>query len=119
LHEVLLKRRFLRPTKFIDCTAAQQGGSTAVRNFLDNATQLALLRVDWRFRKNWESVADVRMPELRDISQRRQGALASIYRYLGPKMKVGIGYNFTAFSDDLTDLSFDHNGLFLNLIPTQ
>ena len=27
--------------------------------------------------------------------------------------------NFTAFSDDLTDLSFDHNGMFLNLIVTQ
>jgi hypothetical protein len=91
----------------------------AVRNFLDNAAQLAVLRVDWRFRKNWESLAEVRMLELRDISQRRQGALASIYRYIGPKMKVGIGYNFTDFSDDLTDLSFDHNGVFLNLIVTQ
>jgi hypothetical protein len=34
-------------------------------------------------------------------------------------MKVGIGYNFTDFSDDLTDLSFDHNGVFPNLIVTQ
>jgi predicted porin len=91
----------------------------AVRNFLDNAAQLAVVRVDWRFRKNWESLAEVRVLGLRDIGQRRQGALASIYRYIGPKMKVGIGYNFTAFSDDLTDLSFDHNGVFLNLIVTQ
>jgi flagellar motor protein MotB len=91
----------------------------AVRNFVDNAAQLGVLRVDWRFRKNWESLAEVRVLELRDINQRRQGALTSIYRYLGPKMKVGIGYNFTAFSDDLTDLSFDHKGLFLNLIVTQ
>jgi hypothetical protein len=45
--------------------------------------------------------------------------LASVYRYLSPKMKVGIGYNFTAFSDDLTDLRFDHNGVFLNPIVTQ
>ena len=91
----------------------------AVRNFLDNAAQLAVLRVDWRFRKNWESLAEVRMLELRKIGQRRQGALTSIYRYIGPKMKIGIGYNFTAFSDDLTDLSFDHNGIFLNLIVAQ
>jgi hypothetical protein len=91
----------------------------AVRNFVDNAAQLGVLRVDWRFRKNWESLAEGRVLELRDIRQRRAGALASIYRYIGPKMKVGIGYNFTAFSDDLTDLSFDHKGVFLNLIVTQ
>jgi hypothetical protein len=91
----------------------------AVRNFLDNTAQLGVVRVDWRFRRNWESLAEVRVLELRDINQRRQGALASIYRYFGPKMKVGIGYNFTAFSDDLTDLSFDHSGVFLNLIVTQ
>ena len=59
-----------------------------------------MVRVDWRFRKNWESLAEIGMLELRDISQCRQGALASIYRYIGPKMKVGVGYNFTAFSDD-------------------
>ena len=91
----------------------------AVRNFVGNAAQLGVLRVDWRFRKNWESLAEVRVLELRDISQRRQGALISIYRYIGPRMKVGVGYNFTAFSDDLTDLSFDHNGVFLNLIVAQ
>jgi hypothetical protein len=91
----------------------------AVRNFVDNAAQLGVLRVDWRFRKNWESMVEGRVLDLRDISQRRAGALTSIYRYLGPKMKVGIGYNFTAFSDDLTDLSFDHRGVFLNLVVTQ
>jgi hypothetical protein len=30
-------------------------------------------------------------------------------------VKVGVGYNFTDFSDDLTDLSFDHRGAFLNV----
>ena len=27
-------------------------------------------------------------------------------------------YNFTDFSDDLTDLSYDHQGAFVNLIGT-
>ena len=91
----------------------------AVRNFVDNAAQLGVLRVDWRFREDWESLTEVRVLELRDISQSRQGALTSVYRYIGPNIKVGVGYNFTAFSDDLTDLSFDHDGVFLNLIVTQ
>jgi hypothetical protein len=28
---------------------------------------------------------------------------------------MGLGYNFTDFSDDLTQLNFVHQGLFLNL----
>jgi hypothetical protein len=38
-----------------------------------------------------------------------------VSRYLNPRFKAGLGYNFTDFSDDLTDLSFDHRGVFLNL----
>ena len=42
-----------------------------------------------------------------DLKERRSGALVVLYRYLGEHFKVGVGYNFTDFSDDLTDLSFD------------
>ena len=31
-------------------------------------------------------------------------------------MKAGVGYNFTEFSEDLTDLSFNHQGVFINMI---
>ena len=41
-----------------------------------------------------------------------------MYRYVGKHLKVGAGYNFTDFSDDLTDLSYDHQGAFLNVIGT-
>jgi hypothetical protein len=88
------------------------------REFFDNAAQLVVLRVDWRFRKGWESLAEVRMLDLPDVSQRRSGALAGIYRYFGEHLKAGAGYNFTDFSDDLTDLSYDHQGAFVNLIGT-
>jgi hypothetical protein len=88
-------------------------------NFFDNAAQLAVLRVDWRFRKDWEGLAEVRTLVLRDVSQRRRGALAAIYRYIGKNLKFGVGYNFTDFSDDLTDLRYDHKGVFINLIGTK
>jgi hypothetical protein len=54
------------------------------------------------------------MLHLPDLDERRTGALVSISRYLGDHFKVGIGYNFTDFSEDLTDLSYDHHGFFLN-----
>jgi hypothetical protein len=53
-----------------------------------------------------------------NLNERRSGALISIYRYLGENFKVGVGYNFTDFSDDLTDLGYDHQGVFFNLIGT-
>ena len=88
------------------------------RNFFDNAAQLVVLRVDWRFLKGWESLVELRMLDLPDVSQRRIGALTAFYRYFGEHLKAGVGYNFTDFSDDLTDLSYDHQGVFLNVIGT-
>jgi hypothetical protein len=89
------------------------------QNFFDNSAQLAVVRGDWRFRKNWESLIEARMLDLRDLSQRRSGALAAIYRYVGPNVKVGAGYNFTDFSDDLTDLRFNHRGVFFNIVAAK
>jgi hypothetical protein len=91
----------------------------AQRQFFDNAARLSVLRVDWQFLKGWESLAEARMLELPDVSQRRRGALTAIYRYIGPNMKVGAGYNFTDFSDDLTDLRYDHKGVFVNFVVTK
>ena len=87
--------------------------------FFDSPAQLGVLRMDYRFIKGWESMAEVRMLELPDISQRQNGALAAIYRYLGKNLKVGAGYNFTDFSDDLTDLKYNHKGAFFNIIATK
>jgi len=89
------------------------------RNFYDNAAQLAVFRVDRRFLKQWEGLAEVRMLDLPDVSQRRSGALAAIYHHIGKDLKVGAGYNFTNFSDELTDLKYNHKGVFLNLIGTK
>jgi hypothetical protein len=86
--------------------------------FFDNTAHLVVLRADWRFLKGWESLAELRTLDLPDVSQRRSGALFGIYRYVGKHLKVGAGYNFTDFSDDLTDLSYDHQGVFVNLIGT-
>jgi flagellar motor protein MotB len=88
------------------------------QQFFDSAAQLVVLRADWRFRKGWESVVEGRLLDLPDVDQRRGGALVGIYRYVGKNLKVGAGYNFTDFSDDLTDMSYRHQGAFVNVIGT-
>ena len=83
--------------------------------FFDNGASLYVIRGDYTFRKNWELLVEARMLDMSDLNESRTGALATISRYLGDHLKIGVGYNFTDFSDDLTDLSFDHHGVFLNL----
>jgi hypothetical protein len=55
------------------------------------------------------------MLDMPDLNESRTGMLTTISRYLGDHLKIGIGYNFTDFSDNLTDLSYDHHGVFLSL----
>ncbi len=45
----------------------------------------------------------------------KQGFLVGVDRDLSKNFRMGAGYNFTEFSDDLTDFDYDHKGGFLNL----
>jgi predicted porin len=83
--------------------------------FFDNNASLYVIRSDYRFRKNWEVLVEARLLDMPDLNDSKMGALATVSRYLGDHLKIGLGYNFTDYSDDLTDLSFDHHGIFLNL----
>jgi hypothetical protein len=87
-------------------------------DFFDNDAHLFIVRGDWRILKNWEGQIEGRVLELPDLDERKSGALVTIYRQLGDNFKVGVGYNFTDFSEDLTDLSYDHQGVFFNLVGT-
>ena len=86
--------------------------------FFDNNASLYVVRGDYRFGKNWEVLLEGRLLDMPDLDESRSGALATVSRYFGDHVKVGLGYNFTDFSSDLTDLGFDHKGFFLNLTGT-
>jgi hypothetical protein len=86
--------------------------------FFDNSAHLLVLRADWRFHVDWEAVTEARVLDLPDVDQRRSGALVGVYRSMGQHLKIGAGYNFTDFSDDLTDLGYDHQGAFVNVVGT-
>ncbi len=83
--------------------------------FFDNTADLYVLRADFRFKDDWEGMVEGRLLDLPETQDQRSGALIVVSRHVGEHLKVGAGYNFTDFSDDLTDLSFDHRGVFLNM----
>lgn len=43
-----------------------------------------------------------------DYAQKSQ--VLAVYRHVDENVKIGLGYNFTDFSDDLTDLSYRSRG---------
>ncbi len=86
------------------------------REFFDNSAHLYVLRTDWRLGEGWEVLVEGRLLDMPDLDERRGGALVGLYKRLGRNFKLGAGYNFTEFSDDLTDLNFTHKGVFINVV---
>ena len=83
--------------------------------FFANDASLYVLRSDIRFWENWELLIEGRLLDMADLGEHRAGALTGVSRYIGDHLKIGLGYNFTDFSDDLTDLNYESQGFFLNL----
>ncbi|MEL6956061.1 MAG: flagellar motor protein MotB, partial [Pseudomonadota bacterium] len=84
--------------------------------FVDSEASLLIGRADVHFVKKWDALAEIRTLDVDTAGNSETGALFALYRHFGDNAKVGLGYNFTDFSDDLTDLSYDDSGLFLNLV---
>jgi flagellar motor protein MotB len=84
--------------------------------FFDSRAHLYILRADWRFARDWDLLGEARVLDLPDVQDRRSGMLFALYRRVGDHVKVGAGYNFSSFSDDLTDLDYDSQGLFINIV---
>lgn len=81
-----------------------------------NDAWLAIANVRYNVVHNWDALIEVRYFDAVDAEASEVGALAAVYRHFGDNAKLGIGYNFSSFSDDLTDLTQDDQGLFINLV---
>lgn len=84
--------------------------------FFDSDAHLYVLRADWHFVRKWDALIEWRTLDLPDAQDTRSGALLAVYRHVGRHVKLGAGYNFTDFSDDLTDLDYDSQGVFINIV---
>ncbi|HEX9022168.1 MAG TPA: OmpA family protein [Nitrospirota bacterium] len=84
--------------------------------FFKSRALLNILRVDWHFVHEWDVLAEGRVLDLPDAKDRLSGVLLGVYRHLGNYLKLGVGYNFSKFSDDLTQLDYKHQGVFINLV---
>jgi hypothetical protein len=84
--------------------------------FFDSNADLYIARLDWHFVHKWDMMFEGRLLSLPQAQDSLSGVLVGVYRELDNYIKLGAGYNFTSFSDDLTDLGYTHHGIFINLI---
>ena len=84
--------------------------------YFDSRAHLYVLRADYHFIYRWDALCEVRRLDLPDAEDSRDGVLLALYRHFGNHIKLGLGYNFSDFSDDLTQLDYRYQGLFINLV---
>jgi len=103
------------------------GGKLAWRNgelrerrnngeWFESDTRFAAIRGRYHMIENWDGLLEYRWLNVQQNESTRHGLLASIDRHIGNNFKIGLGYNFTDFSDDLRDVDYDNQGWFVNLV---
>jgi hypothetical protein len=84
--------------------------------FFDSTANLFIVRADWHVLRHWDLAIEGRALSVKEAKDTRGGALVALYRHMSDHIKLGAGWNFTDFSDDLTNLSYTHHGAFVNLV---
>ena len=82
--------------------------------WFDSATTFAAAQLRYDLRQQWHALAEYRWLDV-DNGGSRSGFLVGVDRDINRNFRVGVGYNFTDFSDDLTNFDYDHRGFFINL----
>ena len=85
-------------------------------DFVDSEAYLGVARAEYHIIKRWEALAEARILRSKLADDEQYGALVGVYRHVGDNLKVGGGYSFSKFSDDLTDFDNESDGFFLNLV---
>ncbi len=81
-----------------------------------SSAHLGIARLDLHLIRKWDALLEARIMHMPEAGTTDLGALAALYRHVGNNFKLGVGYNFGRFSDDLRDLTLDDRGMFLNLV---
>ncbi len=84
--------------------------------WFDSQAWLGVVRADYHIVHKWDILGELRYLEADEAEDSRAGALLGVYRHINENMKIGVGYNFTDFSDDLTDLDYRSDGVFVNFV---
>jgi hypothetical protein len=99
---------------------AQKIGSERINRdqgpWIDTTLSFAQLRARYHLIKKWDGLFELRAVSVEESQDLQAGALIGLDYHLGRNFKLGLGFNFTRFNDDLTNFSFDNYGWFINVV---
>ncbi|MEM1149130.1 MAG: hypothetical protein AAGI03_01025 [Pseudomonadota bacterium] len=84
--------------------------------FTDNDAYLLAGSLTYHVVSKWDALVELRNFTTIQAGTSETSLLMAGYRHFGNNVKLGLGYNFGEFSDDLTDLVQDDRGIFINLV---
>ncbi|MBL8013658.1 MAG: hypothetical protein JNN05_07400, partial [Candidatus Omnitrophica bacterium] len=84
-------------------------------DFNKTHTWLMIHRLNFNVDRNWQVGGEYRRLTQQEAKDSLQGFLLEATRKINDFAKLGVGYNFTAFNDDLTNLSYTAQGPFLRV----
>lgn len=85
---------------------------------VSSTATLAVLRADWNFVKEWDILVEGRVMYGHETQRRETGAMTAVYRHINENVKMGIGHEWGAITDDVTDLQPEPKDVFLNIVTT-
>ncbi|MFO1034763.1 MAG: TonB-dependent receptor [Hyphomicrobiales bacterium] len=85
-------------------------------DWLKNTAHLGVVRADLNIVHDWDALAEARLLWQPGLDSSQLGILVAGYRHFGDNFKLGAGYNFGRFSDDLRDQTMDDHGFFVNAV---
>ena len=83
--------------------------------WFENDAALAVVRGRYHVVHGWDGIAEYRRLWSDGTEGAKSGFLLGVDRHIREHMKLGVGYNFTDFTDDLTDLDYEGHGWFINV----
>ena len=84
--------------------------------YVSSKAHLGIVRADLHIVKKLDALVEIRYLATPDAGDNRTGALIGLYRHIGAHAKIGAGYSFSDFSDNLTDQDYNSRGFFFNII---
>ena len=86
------------------------------RAFSASSAHLAIIRTDWHVIHTWDITAEFRTLSGVDTKVTETDSLIAVYRHLGNNLKLGVGFQNGNVSDDVTDIDYVGQGIFINLV---
>jgi hypothetical protein len=86
-------------------------------SWFDSTTSFYAGQIRYDILYKWHGLFEYRALDVKDGGM-KSGYLVGIDRDITKNFRIGIGYNFTNFSDDLTKLDYEYRGWFLNFLGT-